>query len=104
MRQSYHGERLKHRIPVRGISALFVSRHFTLLAMARLIFAYVALFLWVALAAARYDYNHVLKGCYQVKPHISWAGGYARTQQEREKCAIVCSQREETFIGFGTTN
>ncbi|KAI1061076.1 hypothetical protein LB507_009998 [Fusarium sp. FIESC RH6] len=72
--------------------------------MARLIFAYVALFLWVALAAAQYDYNHVLKGCYQVKPRISWAGGYARTQQEREKCAIVCSQREETFIGFGTTN
>jgi len=72
--------------------------------MARIILAYVALFLWAARAAAQYDYNHVLKGCYQVKPHMSWAGGYARTQQEREKCAIVCSQREETFIGFGTTN
>jgi hypothetical protein len=104
MRQSYHGERLKHRIPVPETSALFVSRHFTLLAMARLIFAYVALFLWVALVAAQYDYNHVLKGCYEVEPHLSHAAGYARTQQEREKCAIVCSQRNLPFIGFGTTN
>ncbi|KAJ4118888.1 hypothetical protein NW768_010627 [Fusarium equiseti] len=72
--------------------------------MARLILACVALFLWVALAAAQYDYNHVLKGCYQVKPHITWAGGYARTQQEREKCATVCSQKDLPFVGFGTTN
>lgn len=72
--------------------------------MARLILAYVALFFWAALAAAQYDYNHVLKGCYQVKPHISHAAGYARTQQEREKCATVCSQRKLPFVGFGTTN
>ncbi|RBR20930.1 uncharacterized protein FIESC28_05082 [Fusarium coffeatum] len=72
--------------------------------MARLIFAYVTLLLWVALVAAQYDYHHVLKGCYQVKPHMSWAGGYARTQQEREKCAIVCSQKNLPFVGFGTTN
>ncbi|UZP39159.1 hypothetical protein NXS19_006975 [Fusarium pseudograminearum] len=72
--------------------------------MARLIFAYAALFFWVTLAVAQYDYNNLLKGCYQGRSDDFALGGFARTQPQREWCAIVCSQRGNTFVAFGTVH
>ncbi|PCD27638.1 hypothetical protein FGRA07_02777 [Fusarium graminearum] len=72
--------------------------------MARLIFVYAALFFWVTLAVAQYDHNNLLKGCYQGRSDDFTLGGFARTQPQRERCALVCSQRGNTFVAFGTVH
>ncbi|KAM0370939.1 hypothetical protein HYE67_002044 [Fusarium culmorum] len=72
--------------------------------MARLIFVFTALFFWVTLAVAQYDHNNHLKGCYQGRPDDFTLGGFARTQPQRERCALVCSQRGNTFVAFGTVH
>jgi hypothetical protein len=72
--------------------------------MARLILVYAALFLWVALAVAQFDYNNLLKGCYHGRSDDFTFGGLARTQPQRERCAVVCSKRGQTFVAFGTIN
>ncbi|KAL6916414.1 hypothetical protein FSST1_007909 [Fusarium sambucinum] len=72
--------------------------------MARLILVYASLFLWLALADAQYDYNNLLKGCYQGPSDDFTVGGFASTQPQRERCALVCSQRGNSFVAFNIYN
>ncbi|KAG8672863.1 hypothetical protein FPOAC1_006158 [Fusarium poae] len=72
--------------------------------MARLILVYAVLSFWVALAVAQYDYNNLLKGCYQGQSDDFTVGGLASTQPQRERCALVCSQRGNNFVAFGIYN
>ncbi|RGP80014.1 hypothetical protein FLONG3_1785 [Fusarium longipes] len=73
--------------------------------MARLVLVYAALFFWVALAAAaQYEYNKVLKGCYERLPDDFHRLSLARNHRGRERCAVVCSQRGKPFVAFGITH